>query len=140
MLQDWDRPPCPGGKASCRDQDAHRATACLPAIPGLHWSGKFEPISGQILRTTKEGSRIWETHVLDVDSCRDNFDVIHRELRALGHDISIHNNHRTTIVVQSITVAALLIGVEIDAPALYWISIMLNKIRQVFFFFTIFVA
>lgn len=57
-------------------------------------------------------------HLLDVDGGYNYFDVVQRKLGALCDYLSINGNERASIVVQSISVATLLIGIEIDTARL----------------------
>lgn len=57
-------------------------------------------------------------YLFNVHSGSDNLDVVERELRALGHDVAVDDDHRTPVVVQTITVAALLVSVQINATTL----------------------
>lgn len=48
----------------------------------------------------------------------DNFNVIQRELGTLSDDFPIDNNHSGTVVVEAVTAASLLVGIEIDSAVL----------------------
>jgi len=54
----------------------------------------------------------------EVNRCCVHLDIVERELRALRKDPSIECDQRASIVVETISVAALLICVEIDTPKL----------------------
>lgn len=56
--------------------------------------------------------------VLDVDSGRDDFNIVQRKLAALSDDVTIDSYHSASIVVQPVAVAALLIGIEVNAAEL----------------------
>jgi hypothetical protein len=46
---------------------------------------------------------------LEIECCGDDLDVVERELRALGYDLAVHDNHTATVVIQTIAITALLI-------------------------------
>ena len=71
-------------------------------VDGLHPSRRLESVA---------------PHVLQVHRRRHNLDIPERELRALRHNLSVHPNHRTAVVVEPVAVAALLVGIQIDAAA-----------------------
>lgn len=52
-----------------------------------------------------------DPYLFDINSGSDDFYVIEGKLRALGHNIAVDHNHRAAIVVQSITIASLLVSV-----------------------------
>lgn len=54
----------------------------------------------------------------EIDGGCDDLDIGQGELRALSEDDAIESNHTGTIVVETITVASLLIGVEVDTTEL----------------------
>jgi hypothetical protein len=62
-------------------------------------------------------------NVLNVDSCSDDLDVSQRELGSLGDDTAVHCNEGAAIVVQSISIATLLVSVQIYPSQLWIVSI-----------------
>ena len=68
---------------------------------------------------TTAALRAVRAHVLNVDRRRDDLDVGEGELRALGDDAPVERDHRTTVVVQSITIAALLVRIEVHTAELH---------------------
>jgi len=58
------------------------------------------------------------SHRFEVNRCCVHLDIVERKLRALRKDPSIECDQRASIVVETISVAALLICVEIDTPEL----------------------
>lgn len=55
---------------------------------------------------------------LNVDRGRDDLDVVERELRALRHDLAVDRDERAAVVVESITIASLLVCVEVYSSGL----------------------
>ena len=55
---------------------------------------------------------------LNVYSRGDDLDVVQRELRALRYDFAVQADESAAVVVQPVTVAALLIRVEVDSTSL----------------------
>lgn len=41
------------------------------------------------------------------------YHILQRELRSLSHNLAIHSNQRTTIIIQSVTITALLICIQV---------------------------
>lgn len=58
------------------------------------------------------------TYVLDIDGRGDHLDVLQRKLRALRDDAPVDDDHRASVVVQAVAVAALLVRVQVDAASL----------------------
>jgi len=56
--------------------------------------------------------------LLNVYGGSDNLDVIQRELRTLGKDLAIAEDKGTAIKVETVSIATLLVGVEVDSAAL----------------------
>ena len=56
--------------------------------------------------------------VLDVDCRGDYFDVLERELGALGDDAAVDDDEGAAVVVEAISVAPLLVRVEVYASKL----------------------
>lgn len=57
-------------------------------------------------------------NILYVDSSRDDFNVIEGELGALSNDTSIDRNQGTAIIIESISVASLLVCIQVDSSQL----------------------
>jgi hypothetical protein len=55
---------------------------------------------------------------LQVERGGHDFDIVQRELASLSHDLSVKGDKRSAIVVKPISVATLLIGIEVDAAEL----------------------
>jgi hypothetical protein len=55
---------------------------------------------------------------LKVKGSRDDFDIVERELAALRNDLAVECDEGGTIVVESVSVATLLIGVKVDSAEL----------------------
>jgi hypothetical protein len=58
------------------------------------------------------------THFLDVDSGGNDLDVVERELRALSDDLAIEADEGAAVIVETVAVASLLVGVEVDTTGL----------------------
>lgn len=56
--------------------------------------------------------------VLDINSRGNHFDIVQRELTALRNDMAIDGDHGTTVVVEPVTIASLLVGIEVNATEL----------------------
>jgi hypothetical protein len=63
---------------------------------------------------------------LDVNGRDNNFDVVERKLGTLSDDFAVERDEGASVVVESITVAALLICVEVDAAGLELAGILLR--------------
>lgn len=59
-----------------------------------------------------------QAYFFNVHSSSDHFNIVQGELGALSDNFTVDNNHCTAIVVESVTVAALLVGIEINASTL----------------------
>jgi hypothetical protein len=57
-------------------------------------------------------------NVLDVNCRRHNLDIVEGKLRALGNDAAIQSNEGTTIVIETVAIAALLIRVQVNTSLL----------------------
>lgn len=57
--------------------------------------------------------------LLDVNGGNDDFYVVEGELGALGDDVAVQSDEGAAVVVESVAVAALLVGVEVDTTGLY---------------------
>lgn len=57
-------------------------------------------------------------HLFAVDHARDHVDLAYAELSALRHERTIHAHARASVVVETVAVAAAVIGVQVDAAAL----------------------
>jgi len=55
---------------------------------------------------------------LQVDRGGDNFNVVQGELGALGDDLAVEGDERAAVVVESVAIAALLVGVEVETAGL----------------------
>ena len=55
---------------------------------------------------------------IEIDGSGDDFDVVEGELGSLSEDDSVQDDHGGTVVVESISVAALLVRVEVDSTDL----------------------
>lgn len=55
---------------------------------------------------------------LKIERRRHNFNIVERELASLSNDFSVEGNESCTVVVQSISIATLLISIEVDATEL----------------------
>lgn len=53
-------------------------------------------------------------HLLNVDRGNDDFYVVEGKLGALSNDVAVQSDEGAAVVVESITVAALLVRVEVD--------------------------
>ena len=62
--------------------------------------------------------RAVRTHILQVDRRSDDLDVLERELRALGDDAAVHDDHGATVVVEAVPIAPLLVCIEVYASEL----------------------
>ena len=75
-------------------------------------------------QSTGAGGERWHTmgwgykHLLEVDRRRDDLDVLQRELRALRKYLPVEHDERAAVVVAAAAIAAALVGVEVEAPAL----------------------
>lgn len=58
------------------------------------------------------------SYIVQVDSRTDHLNVLQAELRALSYQSSVTGDQRAAIVVQPVSVASLLVGVEIDSAQL----------------------
>lgn len=58
------------------------------------------------------------THVGQIDRRRDHLDVTHAKLRALCQQLAVHEDHTRAVKVQTATVAAALVRIEIYAARL----------------------
>lgn len=59
------------------------------------------------------------TDFFDINSSRNDLHIFQGELGTLGDNIPVDDNHCTAIIVEPITIATLLVGIEVDASALY---------------------
>ena len=57
-------------------------------------------------------------HGLEIERGGRNFHLVERELAALGDDTPVERDERRAVVVQSLAIAALLVGVEVDSSQL----------------------
>jgi len=73
-------------------------------------------VSRSLIRSTTPGSV--RSNALEIDSGRDDFDVVERELRALSDNFSVEGDEGASIVVESISVTSLLIRVEVETARL----------------------
>jgi hypothetical protein len=58
------------------------------------------------------------SHILDVNRGGDDFNIVEGELRALGDNLPVQCDYGGAIVVKSVSIAALLICIQIDTPEL----------------------
>lgn len=80
----------------------------------------FVPLVSRRLRGLMRAARELAVRAngLKVDRSGDNLDVVERELVALGKNLTVHGNHASAIVVQPVSVTALLICVEVNSSEL----------------------
>ena len=57
-------------------------------------------------------------HILYVYGSRDDLNIVQTELGALGDDLSVESNHGATIVVEAVSIATLLIRIQIHTAEL----------------------
>ena len=88
---------------------AREGNGCLDAVVAFR--------TGRLHATT--ALRAVRTHVLNVDRGRDDLYVREGELRALSDDAPVERYHRAAIVIQPVTVASLLVRVEVHTAELY---------------------
>jgi hypothetical protein len=88
---------------SRREGDRRLDAVVPPRLSALHAARAARPV---------------RTHVLDVNRCTHNLNIVERELRALRDNVPVDRDERATIVVKPVAVAALLIGVKIYAAEL----------------------
>ena len=62
--------------------------------------------------------RAMRADILQVESGGDHLDVVKGELRPLRDDLPVASDHGAAVVVQAISVAPLLVGVEVDSTKL----------------------
>lgn len=65
------------------------------------------------LQTTRDGRPVC-SDFLQIDSGSDHFDIVETELRALGDDFTVNDNHGAAVKVETFTVTALLVGIEVN--------------------------
>lgn len=61
-------------------------------------------------------------NIFNIDRGGDNFHIVQRELTTLSNNIAVDDNHRTSIVVKPVTIAALLVCIHVDTTALQDVS------------------
>ncbi|KAI3479823.1 hypothetical protein L1887_58119 [Cichorium endivia] len=69
------------------------------------------------LHATALGATV-RAHIVQIHRRRDDLHIVERELRALRDDDAVDRDERAAIVVEPVAVAALLVGVQIDAAQL----------------------
>ena len=68
--------------------------------------------------------KLKESNLFDINSSCDNLHVIKRELGALSYKVTVDHNHCASIVVQPITITALLVCIQVNTPTLEFVSIV----------------
>lgn len=68
-------------------------------------------------------------HIFQVDCCGNNLHIVEGELRSLSDDPAIDDDHRTTIIVEPVTIAPLLIRVKVYATSLARLSVSLMNTK-----------
>ena len=72
-----------------------------------------------------------ESNLFDINSSCDDLHIIKRELGALSYKVTVDHNHCTSIVVQPITITALLVCIQINTPALQFVSTVTIQMAEI---------
>mmetsp|Transcript_755 Transcript_755/g.1506 ORF Transcript_755/g.1506 Transcript_755/m.1506 type:complete len:326 (+) Transcript_755:809-1786(+) len=109
----------PVGDLFLRLEDRGRDRAAwgfvAPGHAELHFDNRHRRNSGGLTSSACGGGAV-RANVRQVYDADDNLNVVHRELLSLRDNLSVRADHRAPVVVQTIAIAALLIGVEV-APS-----------------------
>lgn len=83
--------------------ERHLNTVVALSFRSLHTSTRLGPVS---------------SYVFKVQCCGDNFNIVEGELRTLCYYTTIGSDHSAAIIIETVPIASLLVGVQVDASKL----------------------